>query len=264
MTDMLMPLLDHSKPENIERFNDFCKVFFKEYNKTCKGYISKKDLKKPLNEITTHFTENAFGYYKLKILFSLLESGDNKIKELNELIDTLNTPNISDGGLSNVIKILDKDGDNKISFEEFKEIVKLLLFCLIDQTTEQEADDNKDEFIEIIYIPDENFNEIHIKFDEILSLDDESVSIEQFVCDLVDDILLEFSDIVNPIELKETILNILQDVTIEKEPVKIKEENINELYFKYNIDPIHNISRNEAEQMLYIFLTDLIEGTSKV
>ena len=75
---MIVPLLDHSDPENLERFNELCKIFFKEYDKDEDGYIGKHELKEPINEIVNHFSIKGFGYCKLKMLFGLVEEGNKK------------------------------------------------------------------------------------------------------------------------------------------------------------------------------------------
>lgn len=278
MTDMLIPLLDHSNPENIQRFNDFCKVFFNEYDKDDKGYINKKELKEPLTEITNHFSQNSLSYYKLKLLFTVLDSsGNEKINELNQLIDTLNTGDV-DEGIVNATKILDKNGDNKINFEEFKEIIKLLLYCLIDEAAESETKEseqdseheNEEEFLEIMMMPDDDDadfidleslddSQIVELFDNLLENNAINVSVEEFVCALIEEILDDFDDSIDIIELRENMSQVLQDVLIDGQPIIITDDDIEKLYTEHDINPVDVISKTRAEQILFAFITGLID-----
>lgn len=293
MSDMLVPLLDHSNPENIQRFNDFCKIFFKDYDKNNKGYISKKDLKEPLNEISQHFANDSLSYFKLKMLFSLLEDNNNKdnknkTEQLNKLIDTINSKESKIE--NNVVDILDKDGDNKINFDEFKEVVKLLLYCLIDIAAENELDNKSnqnntnsflippknegDDLLEIIFYPDENegfeedefiinFDEMNndeiIKFfDDVLNLEKE-IPVEDFVIELVEEIKYEFKNKKNILvdDLKIVLFELCDQLKKEEYEINIKENDIEKLFDKNGINIGDKIKVSRMEQIVFTFFMDI-------
>ena len=268
MTEMLIPLLDTSDPENIKRFDDFCTVFFKDYDKENKGHISKKDVKEPLQEIINHFSKNSLSYYKLKLLFSMLDnSANNKIGELNELIDTLNANN-NDDGIANAIKILDKNNNNHINFEDFKEIVRLFLYCLIDESLNNEIVKNNNNIN--LYSSDEESYDLdnldNLDESKLLELLDNSeyeiknITIDQFICTLIDEILSDLDDIIYPIDLRDALKEIIDDILIDDKQIDIDDTEFEKLLYEFNIDILDTINKITAERILYTFIVNLIDN----
>jgi hypothetical protein len=262
MTDMLIPLLDTSDPENVKRFDDFCTVFFKDYDKENKGYISKKDVKEPLQEIINHFSKNSLSYYKLKLLFSMLDnSANNKIGELNELIDTLNTNN-TDDGISNAIKILDKNNNDHINFEDFKEIVRLFLYCLIDESLNNEIVKNNNNIN--LYSSSDELDELdESKLLELLDNGEykiKDITIDQFICTIIDEILSDLDDIIYPIDLRDALKEIIDDILIDDKQINIDDTEFEKLLYEFDIDILDTITKITAEQILYTFIVKLIDN----
>lgn len=242
MADMIIPLLDQSNPANIKRYKEFCKIFFKEYDKDNDNYISKEELKVPLNEILDHFSSQNMGYLKLKILFKLLEEdNDQKMKnELEELIDQLNVDNIDDN-ITDIVELLDKNGNNKISFNEFTEVVRLLLYCLIDYSTTDKPSSPKS--LEL----------------DLFTCNDDNLECEEFVHLLVDDILKDFDNMVNLTKLKGSIVRVLSNVSIDDKILNIEMKDIDIIYKLHNIDNITELPKKKIEQVLYIIINNLLQ-----
>lgn len=262
MSEMLLPLLDDTNSDNIERFNDFSKIFFKDYDKKNKGYINKKDLKEPLKEILNHFSKNSLSYYKLKLLFSVLDNKKNK--KIKELIDVLNTKDINKTA-TDIIKIFSQEEKNKINFDNFKEIVKILLYCLIDKTKTNKNNNlllefDNSEYFDIVLLPDiEDIDDIDDEDFEIISLNsDDELSIEKFVCDIIEEILNEFDENIDVVELREIMLEELEEIIIDNTPIKITSDDIDNFYINNNIQPTDNINKNKAEKILFKFISELI------
>lgn len=248
MADMIVPLLDHSKPENIERFDNFCKVFFKDYDKDDKGYIEKKDLKAPLKEIMDNFSSNSFGFYKLKLLFAIIDGKkDNAL--LNNLINSLNTNNL-DKGVSNVASVLDVNNNNKICFNEFKEIVKLLFYCLIDQSTD-EQDDNDISTDLVIIAPD------NISIENILNDNENEITSDEFIYTLINDTLENFDDQIDLQDLGQAIKNTMANVCVNGNQIVVTDKMIEKLYNENNL--LNVVSKSIAEKILYTFIVQLLD-----
>ena len=248
MTDILIPLLDHSNKENLENFNNISSKFFEEYDIENKGYINIKTLEKSVNEIKNHFFRKSFGLVKLKILMSLFNKCDKKDSiKINKIID-----NIIDININKIFELL--SNNNKVILEDFKQIVVLLLLCLIDESIDSE---NKQEN-NILLLP---FNDEDNDINDLLNLDSdsESVTLDELIETIINDILSNYNDeIVDVVELKDSILDFFENVIIENKKLDISDEDIEEFYIESNLKNEKFVKKIKIKHLLVNFITNIL------
>jgi hypothetical protein len=244
MVEMILSLLNNDN----NMYDDFCKIFFKEYDKNHDDYISKEELKEPLEEIIKQFPIDNMGQHKLMSVYKILDkSNDTKTKKLIEQLYSDNINNIT----NNIIKILKEKekekNDTQITFDEFKEIVRLLLYCLIDhgaknsESTTDEDDYNADT------LENEGENE------NIFALNSHTVNYDGFIEMLINDIMENYCSNLN--DLKYSIIKVLNNISINDINMDITIEDIN-ILFKYN-NINKNTNKKQIIKLLKIFINDL-------
>lgn len=253
MTDLIIPLLDHSNKENIQNFNDISLIFFKEYNKN-KGYIDIKTLEKLINKIKDHFFKKSFGIIKLKILISLIKNYEsNKLKIINTIID-----NIIEINIKKIFELL--SNDNKIFLENFKNIVVLLLLCIIDSTIDTEKNND------VLLLPYNNDDDDDTFYSELLNLDSDSdsdsksVTLDELIETIITDILSNFNDdIIKINELKKSILDFFENVMIEDKKLLISNDDIDIFLVNNNINNEKYIKKIKIKHLLVNFITHILD-----
>lgn len=253
MTDILIPLFDHTNKYNLENFNIISSMFFKEYDIDNKGYIDIYTLEKSINEIKNHFLKKSFGLVKLKILMSLFSKCDKKqFKNINTIIDDITNININ-----NIFTLLAID--NKILLEEFKQIVILLLLCLIDTAIENETCKKND----VLLLP---FNEIDEEEDDsddflnMLDSDTESVTLDELIETIINDILCNFKDeIINIDELKKSILEFFENVIIENKKINISKDDIEKFLIENNLKNEKFVKKIKIKRLLINLITHILD-----
>jgi hypothetical protein len=251
MTDILLPLFDHLNKDNLENFNNICNIFFREYDKENKGYIDIETLEKSINEIKNHFLHKSFGILKLKILMSLFSNCDKKkSKNINKIID-----DITDINIYNIFTLL--SNDNKILLEEFKQIVILLLLCLVDTAIENETDKKSNNIPLLSFIEDDESELMNILDSDT---DSEFITLNELIETIINDILCNFKeDIINTEDLKKSILNFFKGVVIENKKISVSDDEVDNFFIEYNINDEKFIKKLKIKRLLINFITQILE-----
>jgi len=253
MTDIIIPLLDHSNKDNMENFNNISSMFFKEYDKQNKGYIEMETLEELINEIKNHFFKKSFGIIKLKILISLFNNYDpSKLKIVNKIID-----NIIEINVKKIFELLSKN--NKIILEDFKNIVVLLLLCIVDTAIDYETEKKSN----VLLLPFNNENDFDsdlLNLDSDSDSDSKSVTLDELIETIITDILSSFNEnIININELKESILEFFEHVIIEDKKLTISNNDIDNFLINNNLNNEKYVKKIKIKHLLVNFITHILD-----